>query len=186
MEDWFTADQHFYHDNIIKYCNRPFNSLPEMHEEIIGNWNDCVTKHDRVFVLGDFAFCNGVEQEKIEKLLKALRGQKFLIRGNHDRAPVTHARGWNWVKDLDKISTHGQEIVLCHYAMRVWRNSYHGSWALYGHSHSTLPDDVTSLSTDVGVDRWRFKPVNYEILKNLFANRVFKAVDYHVRKEDGV
>ena len=34
-----------------------------------------------------------------------------------------------------------QDIVLCHYAMRVWQKSHYGAWMLYGHSHGTLPDN---------------------------------------------
>jgi hypothetical protein len=27
-----------------------------------------------------------------------------------------------------EISIHGQPIVICHYAMRVWNRSHHGAW----------------------------------------------------------
>ena len=54
----------------------------------------------------------------------------------------------------------GLQLVLCHYAMRVWRNSHHGAIHLYGHSHGNLIGD--SQSCDVGVDCWRFSPVSIE------------------------
>ncbi len=46
--------------------------------------------------------------------------------------------------NLAEISVHGQPIVICHYAMRVWNRSHHGAWHLYGHSHGNLPDTPTS------------------------------------------
>ena len=32
---FFTADEHYGHTNIIKYCDRPFTSVEEMDAEII-------------------------------------------------------------------------------------------------------------------------------------------------------
>lgn len=51
---YFIADLHFGHANIIEYCNRPFQSVEEMNEFMIQQWNKKVKKDDKVFVLGDF------------------------------------------------------------------------------------------------------------------------------------
>ena len=53
---FFTSDTHFWHVNIIKYCNRPFETIEEMNETIIEKWNSKISKDDIVFNLGDFAF----------------------------------------------------------------------------------------------------------------------------------
>jgi calcineurin-like phosphoesterase family protein len=42
MSDFFSSDYHFYHKNVIKYCNRPFNNVEEMNEKIISNHNKLV------------------------------------------------------------------------------------------------------------------------------------------------
>jgi calcineurin-like phosphoesterase family protein len=47
---FFTADQHFGHKNIIKYCNRPFSSVEEMNKVMIDRWNEIVGKEDTVYV----------------------------------------------------------------------------------------------------------------------------------------
>ena len=32
---WFTSDTHFWHGNIIRFCNRPFETIEKMNEELI-------------------------------------------------------------------------------------------------------------------------------------------------------
>jgi len=58
MTIYFTSDMHLGHKNIIKYSNRPFNSLVEMDQVIIDNYNSVVKKGDTVYDLGDFCFTN--------------------------------------------------------------------------------------------------------------------------------
>lgn len=47
---FFTSDTHFYHGNIIRFCNRPFKDVEMMNETIISNWNDTVGQDDIVFI----------------------------------------------------------------------------------------------------------------------------------------
>jgi calcineurin-like phosphoesterase family protein len=58
---FFTADQHFHHQNIIKYCNRPFVWFNQMDDALIDNFNKVVTNDDIVYHLGDFSFGDNVE-----------------------------------------------------------------------------------------------------------------------------
>jgi calcineurin-like phosphoesterase family protein len=53
---WFTSDTHFSHNNIIRYCNRPFSNVEEMDEVLINNWNNKVKQNDDVYHLGDIIF----------------------------------------------------------------------------------------------------------------------------------
>ena len=43
---YFTADTHFDHANIIRFCNRPFATVEEMNETLIANWNRKVHGND--------------------------------------------------------------------------------------------------------------------------------------------
>ena len=50
---FFTSDLHFGHENVLRFDNRPFETVEEMDEELINRWNDKVGKGDLVYVLGD-------------------------------------------------------------------------------------------------------------------------------------
>jgi len=49
---WFTADFHFGHSNIIRYCNRPFLSVEEMDRTILDRLNASVKANDILYFLG--------------------------------------------------------------------------------------------------------------------------------------
>ena len=88
---YFIADTHFYHENIIKYCNRPLKNSKQMNEYIVNKWNSVVTKDDIVYHLGDVGFGS---TDELKELVGRLNGTKILIRGNHD-----YKRGINgWKK----------------------------------------------------------------------------------------
>lgn len=173
MTVWFTADHHFGHKRIIELAKRPFDSVEQMDEQLIDNWNKRVAKTDLVYHLGDFAFADHTPY------LMRLNGRKRLIRGNHDhsnRAKTT--AGWENVSDIEYITIDGVSLVLFHYAMRVWNRSHYGAIQLYGHSHGSLPGD--SQSCDVGVDCWNYHPVTLDvIMNNLIYNEHRVEPDHH-------
>lgn len=79
---WFTSDHHFGHKRICELAGRPFDSVEEMNETMIHNWNQRVAVDDTVYVLGDFAMGTIAETLLIARVLN---GHKILIPGNHDR-----------------------------------------------------------------------------------------------------
>ncbi len=176
MTTWFTSDHHWGHANIIKYCDRPYNSIEEMDEDLIKRWNERVQPGDLVYHLGDFAFHKDLLL--VDAILDRLNGTIQVIYGNHDRPGVKMSGKFAWKGDYKYVSVEKQKIVLFHYAMRVWRSNHHGSWMLYGHSHGTLPD-IGGKTTDVGVDSWDYYPVPFEDLKALMESRKIQVVDHH-------
>lgn len=167
MKTFFTSDTHFDHKNIIKYTNRPFSSIDEMNQVMIENWNKKVTNKDNVYILGDFAFA---DREKTLSILNQLNGNKFMIRGNHDRI-LKHLEirdKFIWVKDYYRLQLDDKTIILCHYPFAIWDKSHYGSINLYGHVHNT--SGLFKLSENqynVGVDINNFEPCTLEeIIKN--------------------
>jgi calcineurin-like phosphoesterase family protein len=150
MSAFFWADTHFFHENIISYCNRSYASVQEMNEALETKWNETVSDWDEIYLLGDFAFWGGGVD--VEGLFRRLHGRKHLIVGNHDqRNQKTLRLPWESVEDLGWFKWEGERAMLCHYPMESWKNSFHGSLMIHGHCHGLLKRKLPKRF-DVGVD----------------------------------
>ena len=78
-DTWFTSDFHFGHFNIIRYCNRPFESTEEMDAHIADRMNAHVKQNDTLYFLGDF--CMG-SVEKVTAMIGPLEQQqrRFFVK----------------------------------------------------------------------------------------------------------
>ncbi len=181
QEIYFSADYHLFHSNIIKYSNRPFKDSAEMNACILDKLNERVKKNDYLYFLGDLAFWrNNYTFLAVQEWLKRVACRNIcVIRGNHDKYIDKLKDYFCWIKDYKKIKVGDQEIVLMHYAMRVWDKSHYGSWQLFAHSHGSLPDDPNSLSMDVGVDTNNFYPYHFEEIKERMSRKNFVPIDHH-------
>lgn len=81
MAIFFTSDLHFSHDRGFLYEPRGFNSIEEMNETVINNWNSVVSNEDTVYILGDLILN---DNEKGIECLNRLNGIKKFVIGNHD------------------------------------------------------------------------------------------------------
>jgi calcineurin-like phosphoesterase family protein len=148
MAIFFTADNHFGHANIIKYCNRPFADVDAMNAGMVEAWNAVVQPADTVYVIGDFAFHKRLHVQ----YLPMLNGRKILVRGNHDPDQVSLEDGWSEIHESLGGKLEGRYWHLYHYACRVWNHQHKGSFHLYGHSHNALEAQEWGRSMDVGID----------------------------------
>lgn len=177
MNVFFTSDLHLGHSNIIRLAGRPFADATDMDETLIQNWNDRVARHDRVYLLGDVSFH---PPNSTRELVSRLNGEIHLIYGNHDTRTVRKIPdAFASVEAFSEIKLWDQHITLCHYALRVWNRSHYGSWALYGHSHGTLPDDPYACSMDVGVDPNGYHPVSFDEVRTFMSHKDFRPIDHH-------
>ena len=76
--NFYIADMHFGHKNIIRYDNRPFGSVEEMDKALIQLWNETVGSDDIVYILGDFSW---YKEDKTAFILGCLKGHKVLVKG---------------------------------------------------------------------------------------------------------
>ena len=173
-ETYFTGDLHFYHRWMATH--RGYDSVEEMNELLIAQWNDRISRKDDVFVLGDFSFGGA---EGVNAVLKRLAGRHlYLIKGNHDNRSVTLHPRWSWVKDLHPFRLNGQTAWLLHYPMLTWPNANKGTWHLHGHSHGNLTAPA-STRMDVGIDAIMDIAVSWDDVCLLMENREYDYVDHN-------
>lgn len=175
---YFTADPHFGHNSIRKYCNRPFDSVEEMNESIRDNFK--APGAAELFVIGDVFF--RLTTLELIHILHQLAEWKHVhfIRGNHDKKRHFSLIRQAWPSGKRNYTIHEDSIVevfiaddemeqaariiLCHYPLLSWNASYHGSWHLFGHTHATLKHPSFN-AIDVGVDNWNYTPISYQTVK---------------------
>lgn len=198
MAIFFGSDHHFYHANVIKYCDRPFSSVEEMNEIMIQRHNETVGPDDDYYHVGDFAMAI----RPVETITPRLNGRKILIAGNHDwchsynkksrgeRGPVVRGtyynNGWTHICEQMSMELEPKLIVdLCHLPFTddrafphdkyaAWRPKDNGRWLLHGHTHSKERFRTDLRMVHVGVDAWDFRPVPLAtvvaIIKGEFTN----------------
>ena len=183
MKTWFTSDTHFGHENIIKYCNRPFFNVRDMDETIIRNWNSRVKEDDVVYHLGDFCFKNSKGGKPGEGLpihsshwRASLKGYIIHIRGNHDK---NNSASTKLVKAY--IEYGGKYISLSH---RVEEADLKCEMCFVGHVHEKwcFKRTPNGFVCNVGVDQWRFQPVSFEEILSKWI-KIKKGIDKTVAED---
>jgi len=151
---YFTADCHFGHNNIIKYCERPFDNVHIMDQVIFDNINGVVGVDDTLYILGDFCYKG---KKPIEYRSRIVCQNVHLIMGNHDRRNdyKNDLQGFSSIQDVKEIIHCNQRIFLSHYQHKSWPASHKGSFMLFGHTHAKYDQEDRKSSQkvlDVGVD----------------------------------
>jgi calcineurin-like phosphoesterase family protein len=176
MVAFVTADTHFGHTKSITFLTptgellRPFNSVEEMDELMVDNWNKVVHKKDTVYHLGDV-----VIPRSSLKLLDRLNGRKILIKGNHDRyslkdysAYFEDIRGANYRQGG---STFLGGLIMTHIPVHPDNLCGHYRGNVHGHLHCHLvmkdgePDD---RYFNACVERNNFTPVELDRVMDYF------------------
>lgn len=133
-KNFYIADLHFGHKNIIRYDNRPFVSVNEMDNTLIKNWNSVVSNDDTVYILGDISWYDDMQTADV---FNKLNGHKILIKGNHDKISSYLRTFFDRIVDYLEINDNGNKVVMSHYPMPFWNGQFRNSVHLYGHVHNS-------------------------------------------------
>ena len=171
---FFCADMHFSHQSILYFHPKRREaagiSLEELqnakaaaikkHDEwLINLWNETVRREDTVYFLGDFAFAN---KENTEKLISRLKGKKHLILGNHDKSLNGLERYFESVSQIKEAKFTNNQfhfidpnetfcVEMCHYPLLTWNRRPHGTACIHGHTHGAL-DELNRVTKELRVD----------------------------------
>lgn len=137
---FYIADWHYDHANCLAFDNRPFKTVEEMNHELIRRWNSVVSAGDIAYILGDMFWCKAYDAIPV---LEQLNGQKFLVKGNHDRVGNRDFdKHFVKIDEYMEVDDNGRKVVLCHYPIICYKNHFHGAYHLYGHVHNSFEHDM--------------------------------------------
>lgn len=155
---WIVSDTHFGHKNLIgfKYEGhpaRPFETVEEMDETIVSNWNSLVGKEDKVYHLGDVA----IHRKSLEIMRRLNGSRKILIKGNHDifsaKDYLSHFQDIRSVHRLDRFTLSHVPILKECLGDRI---------NVHGHTHKRNIQDDQYFNACV--EQTGYKPIALEEL----------------------
>lgn len=166
---YFTSDNHFFHTNIISYCNRPFSSMEEMNKEMIKRWNERVSPEDFIFHLGDFGLSKSSEapdapKNPLETIKKQLNGNIIFLAGNHDG----NNKNRSIIESL--IIKHGGKRIYLTHDPKFYRKDF--EWNFCGHQHGnegTFRKIGKSIIVDLSVECWNYYPVDINDISQAYS-----------------
>lgn len=177
MNIFFTSDTHFFHEQSFIYEPRGFTTATEMNEALVERWNEVVKEEDTVYHLGDMMM--GYYDVNI---LKKLKGNIFLIAGNHDslhKISDIYETGkvTNTIHTSELLKFGKLNFFCCHYPVLTANfDDRHFSQhviSLHGHTHQTsnwlFPENP--FIYHVGLDSHNCYPVNLDEIITDIRNR---------------
>lgn len=154
MKQWFISDTHYWHTNILEFCNRKrmFADEKEMTERMVANWNAVVADDDIVYHCGDFSF--GKSRLQTLLIISQLKGKIILLKGNHDRSSDLRwlqaqfsPNKFDWT-NMHRIKLHKKQLYLSHFPLEI--GNRRNMWSISGHLHDE-PNTYTD-QINVGCD----------------------------------
>jgi len=171
--DFIISDQHYNHNNIVKYSMRPgydprgFSHDFEKHNALmLENMQRLVKPTDRVLNLGDIA----MGKREDAAMLAALPGDNYLILGNHDKwgQPFYEDLGFKVIVPFE-FAEDGFDISFTHYPRRQIRKN---EINVHGHIHNNPCDFLTRRHNNMSVEVIGYQPLPF---KKVVENAIYNA-----------
>ncbi len=165
---WIWSDLHLHHKNIIRYCNRPFQSVEAMNEALLAAWKETVGEADTIICGGDIALAGALKRERLARV-RAMPGRKLLVRGNHDFGkngrPADTGSDATW---MALVITGNPRLLVTHIAMNEVPD---GTVNLYGHVHNNEPLREGPY-VNICVEHTQYRPLPLDAVRRLALARL--------------
>jgi calcineurin-like phosphoesterase family protein len=161
---WFWSDLHFFHTNVIQYCERPFADMPSMNQGLVQNCLSRVSADDILVFGGDITMGN---VQATNALLRSMPGYKINILGNHDIEKRELLKlAVDEVVACFELEAFGHSLFFSHYPMPE-RLLAPEQINVHGHLHTTalhpsLGDGMRHIS--MSVEHTEYAPVTLDWL----------------------
>lgn len=160
---YLIGDTHFDHQNIIKYCHRPFRDAQEMNKTMVRNWNDTIKAGDIVYFLGDWSF--GKNARPAKYWTGKLNGRIISLKGSHDNVKSAGIK----MASSKVLHYKKHAFLFIHDPGQVnnWQN-----WVIHGHKHNNNTEDYPFINGErktinVSVELLDYQPLNIDKLLSL-------------------
>lgn len=151
---WIWSDHHFFHKNVIDFCNRPYKDVEEMNAEMIKTYKKYVKKGDICIWAGDVTFKgNTVFNEDIYPHFKD--GYNILVIGNHDFMNK-NVRNLNFDENhlIITLNYKNKKVAITHIPFETKDNNFIN---VHGHIHDK--ESEFNHQINVSIEALDFKPV---------------------------
>lgn len=169
---WFTGDTHFCHNKDFLYTPRGVETVDNMNDLVVENWNRVVRPEDTVYHLGDIALN---DTTAAIKYINALNGSIIWFLGNHDspkrveevlrNCPNVKLHSDRYATNIEIKNLH---FYLSHYpTLTANFDDKHFSRHvinLHGHTHqkTNWKDPTNPFMYHVGLDSHNVTPVSLD------------------------
>lgn len=167
MARYVISDHHFGHSRIIRYTDRPFDSVGEMNAALLDRFYETVDTDDVLVHLGDVAMDMRDGAETVE-YFQRLNGD-LLVAGNHDVGLSPDEAPFPVLESC--ILERGEYRFYCTHRPEDVPDDWDG-WVLHGHMHNNDTEGYPFVAADdrrvnVSCELVNYRPVRLETLTSL-------------------
>lgn len=168
MKIFLTGNLQFGRPSAIKQFKRPFESVEDMNQTLVDNWNSVVTPQDIVYVLGNFAW----DPTTAEEMVQTLNGIIVVVPGEIDDA-IMELQDKNILMSKAKIiepifSSVSDKLTVSYWPLHEWPDKSKGHYSFFGFPNTKYKTDHKKKMVNVACDYWAYKPQSLDSIMALF------------------
>lgn len=182
--NFFIADMHIGHRNVLAFDGRPFSNVLEHDKEIKRRWNERVTEDDDVYIIGNVSW---LSMKNTVRYFSELNGRKHLIKSGHDQVILREKAVRDCFVEIrdykELVLDNGVGIILCGYPILFYNNMDHGWFHFYGGLNDSVQDNIVNhvKKQITDLQKYPVRMLNISAMKPWMelTPRTFEELKYH-------
>lgn len=168
MAIYVTSNLQLGRPNAIKKYKRDFESVDQMNDSLILEWNKIIKPEDTVYHLGNFAWDPKTAQDSLLRLNGTI---KFVIAEHDEALQTLETKGMlrTGVSIIEQIeSVDSLKVAISYWPLLNWPGKSKGYWSIIGHPDKKHKSDPKTKTINVSTDLWSNKPQELERILEIF------------------